>query len=63
MKIRQVLSVRHRIIDIEYQKEEVYNSYQIIVSFIEIDQMAYLTIFPYDEQTGCIITASFIILS
>lgn len=62
-QVKQVINDNNYIVQVTYDIHELHNTFQILVSTLEKDGKAYMTILPYDEIDGSMRTSSFIIVS
>jgi hypothetical protein len=60
---KQTLSNRLKIVNVEVIQDEMYNEYNLMVSYIELGTMAYVAIFRYDEFECQIKTNMFALIS
>lgn len=61
--LKSSINERHKVMSVVYDSKEQFNQFYVLMSFIEIASMAYVSFFLYDDIEGQIISNSFILIS
>ena len=63
INLKSSINERHKVMSVVYDSKEQFNQFYVLMSFIEIASMAYVSFFLYDDIEGQIISNSFILIS
>jgi hypothetical protein len=63
MSLKRSINKWHKILNISYTIDEMHNNINVIYSYIEQNDKAYITFFLYDDIENTISSSSFVVIS